>query len=129
MSKARATVTLVESTPQTETEGAERPAVQPEPEQPAKTVQWAYSGPPRARSHVDEPPGLYAYQDLIAAGLHRLLGGLIGDGAKLMLIVDHGGAVEVVGSHPDPWSVLDSLVCSEDDEPGAGPGSRGRLVN
>lgn len=76
-------------------------------------------------------PGLYAYRDLILSGLHRLLGGLIGDGARLILIVDErdGNYPQIVGNHPDTWGVFDALTCADDEEPEMGPGSRNRLLN
>lgn len=109
---------------------------QPSPEQARGRVQWAYQGPARARTHYDSPPGLYDYSDLILAGLHKLLGGLIGDGARLILIVDHGPTAEVVSDHHDAWSVLDKLVCDGEDDDGedetgplSGPGSRSKLLS
>ena len=124
MSKAHETH---ENGPQSDQEPAEHP-------QPRARADWAYQGPARARTHYDSPPGLYDYSDLILSGLHKLLGGLIGDGARLMLIVDDGRQPVVLGDHPDPWTLLDGLVCSQDDTEdfefeGSGPGSRDRMVS
>ena len=98
-------------------------------EKPRAAAQRFHQGPSGARTHFESPPGLYDYNDLILAGVRRLLDGLIGDGARLVLIVDHGPYSEVVGDHPDPWTLLDGLVCSEDEEPELGPGSRNKLLN
>ena len=92
--------------------------------------QNAPQGRPEPDSGPQVAPSLYDYQNLILSGLYRLLDGLIGDGAKLILIVEDGDYLEVVRNHDDPWSVFDRLACSDDeDEPLPGPGSRGRLLN
>ena len=108
------------------TESDGEPGVGPRPQ---RASQEATSGSQEPSADCDEAAGLYAYQDLILSGLHKLLGGLIGDGAKIVLIVDHGPSVEIVGDHDDPWSVFDALTCADDEEPDLGPGSRNQLLN
>ena len=109
---------------ETESDGGSEAGLRPQ-----RTGQEAASGSQEPSADCDEAVGLYAYQDLILSGLHKLLGGLIGDGAKIILIVDHGPSVEVVGDHDDPWSVFDALTCADDEEPDLGPGSRNQLLN
>lgn len=96
---------------------------------PQRASQEPTSGSQEPSEGGGEVLGLYAYQDLILSGLHKLLAGLIGDGARLILIVDHGPHVEVLGSHPDPWSIFDDLTCANDEESDLGPGSRNQLLN
>ena len=96
---------------------------------PQRASQEATCSSQEPSADCDEAVGLYAYQDLILSGLHKLLAGLIGDGAKIVLIVDHGPSVEVVGDHDDPWSIFDALTCANDEESDLGPGSRNQLLN
>lgn len=109
-------------------QGLEDGLVSPEP---CQGPQIAPEAPQSAPQAPHGSPGLYAYQDLILSGLHRLLGGLIGDGARLILIVDErdGNYPQIVGNHPDTWGVFDALTCADDEEPEMGPGSRNRLLN
>ena len=100
---------------------------------PQARAEWVYQGPARARTHYETPPTLADYNDLILSGVRKLLGGLIGDGARLVLIVDQGRQPVVLGDHPDPWTLLDGLVCADDDlefeHESSGPGSRNKLLN
>lgn len=109
-------------------QGLDDGAMSPDPCQGSQAAPEATQGATQA---VYDNPGLYAYKDLILSGLHRLLGGLIGDGARLILIVDErdGNYPQLVGNHPDPWGVFDALTCADDEEPEMGPGSRNRLLN
>lgn len=71
-------------------------------------------------------------QNMILSAIHDLLGPVVGDGVKLLLIVDTGENVHLLSDHPDAWGVLDHITCADDDENEPltkGLGSVGRLLN